>query len=128
MSQLKALFGLSYSGAVPVGQIGAMLGIHKPAASVLVDALVQLGLVIRIEDAADRRRTLVRLTPHAEELIARLQQGHREQFAYWLAQLETDDLVALERGLSALGRALKVEPDAPASAATDSGLVAVKGT
>ena len=102
IGQLRALFVLFQVGPTPIGQLGATLGLGKPAASLLVDALVQHGLIERREDPSDRRRTLVRLTPSAEALIAEHLTGSRERLADWLRQVPAEDLAALARGLRTL--------------------------
>lgn len=102
VGQMRALFHLYHTGSMAIGQLGASLGLSKPAASVLVDALVHLDLVERQEDPADRRRTLARLTPTAQALFAEHLTGSREMFSGWLRQLSPDDLHALAHGLSAL--------------------------
>ncbi len=102
MGQLKALVTVAEAGPLPVGRLGAALGIGKPAATLLVDALVRRGLVERSEDPEDRRRTLVRLSAQGGELMDELLRGRRDRLAGWLAQLDDDDLLALARGLRAL--------------------------
>src|SRR2546423_12566088 len=76
MAQLKGLFALADS-PMTIGQLADALGSGKPAASILVERLVQLALVERAEDPLDRPRTIARVTPQGEELVARLRQGRR---------------------------------------------------
>ena len=102
LSQLTALFVLYRRGGLPIGELGRLLGLRKPAASLLVNALVAEGLVERREDPRDRRRTLAQLTPRAQALLAEHYTGSRQQFASWLAQLDAADLASLSRGLRAL--------------------------
>ena len=102
MSQVKGLFALANGGPLTIGALGGALGIGRPGASLLVDRLVQLGLVERAEDPADRRRALARLTGRGEELVLGLRQGRRERLRGWLAQLSDADLAALSRGLRAM--------------------------
>lgn len=102
LGQLRALFVLYHGGPTPVGQLGSALGLGKPAASLLVDTLVQRGLVERHEDPTDRRRTLTQLSPSAQTLMAEQLTGSRDRFAGWLRQLALDDLTSLARGLRAL--------------------------
>lgn len=101
MGQLKALIVMA-DNALTVGQVANMLGIGKPAASILVDRLVQLGFVTRSEDPLDRRRTLVGLTPEGRDLTARLRQGARDRFRGWLEQMDDEALAALVQGMQAL--------------------------
>lgn len=116
MGQLKALVVLAEE-ALTVGGLANALGIGKPAASILVERLVQLDLVTRSEDVADRRRTLVRLTPEGNELMAQLRQGSRDTWYALLSRLDEADLTALAQGLQALAR-IAAAPPAPASVAT----------
>jgi DNA-binding MarR family transcriptional regulator len=113
MAQVKAILILCDAGAMPIGQLGAALGIGRPAASFLVDALVREGLVERSEDESDRRRTLARPTPRARELVERLYQGRRERLEAWIGRLDDADLAALARGLSALAGAAGAREPAP---------------
>lgn len=102
IGQLRALFVLFHMGPTPIGQLGATLNLGKPAASLLVDALVHQDLVERHEDPTDRRRTLARLSSAAQALFAEHLTGSREQLSGWLRQLPPDELCALARGLCAL--------------------------
>jgi DNA-binding MarR family transcriptional regulator len=102
MSQVKGIFTLANEGPMPISQLAATLNIGRPAASILVDRLVELGMVERTEDAVDRRRTFARLSPEAEELVAQLRQGGRERLRACLNRLSDEDLAALLQGLKAL--------------------------
>jgi DNA-binding MarR family transcriptional regulator len=102
MGQLKTLMALASQGPLTVSGVAETLEVGKPAASILVDRLVQLGYVARAEDPADRRRTLVSLTPSGGDLVAWLRQGKADHFVRWLAAMAPDDLAALTRGMQAL--------------------------
>lgn len=105
MGQLKALAMVSYRGPLPIGRLGSILGIGKPAATLLVDALVRRELVARSEDSDDRRRTLVQLSARGRTLMDELHLGREcseNRFLEWLEQLQEGDLSALARGLRAL--------------------------
>ncbi len=110
MGQLKALFALA-DEALTVGGLAEALRIGKPAASILVERLVQLGLVTRAEDVSDRRRTLVRLTPEGEALATRLRQGGQDSWRALLSRLDEADLAALLQGLQALARIVEATPE-----------------
>jgi len=51
------------------------------AATGLVDRLVKLGYLKRLDDPDDRRRVLVRITPKGEELVERIRQDIVEKLA-----------------------------------------------
>src|SRR5215471_15287376 len=102
VAQLKALFTLVDGGSVPIGGVASRLRIGLPAASSLVDRLVEQGLVERREDRMDRRRTLAQPTAEGEALSQRLRQGSREALRAWLEQMDSGDREALVRGLRAL--------------------------
>lgn len=102
IGQLKTLMVLASHPRLSVSAVAETLEVGKPAASMLVDRLVQLGYVQRTEDPEDRRRTWVEPTAAATELVTRLRQGGTERLAHALDQMKPDDLVALLRGLEAL--------------------------
>ena len=104
MGQFKAMAMVTMYGPQPVGELGRRLGLSEPAASLLVDKLVELGLAVRERDPQDRRRTLVTATPAAEELAARLREGREEHTLRWLEALTEDELDALTRGYRGLLR------------------------
>ncbi len=104
MVQVKALAVLRRGGAMPVGGLAEQLKVGLPAASLLVDKLVQMELVERREDPHDRRRTLVRLTAEGEQQFSRLREGGPERVRDWLSELDEEDLAALTQGMEALAR------------------------
>jgi len=108
LGQLRAMFILFQAGPTPVGQLGAQLGIGRPAASLLVDALVRQGLAERFEDPADRRRTLTRLSPTAQGLITENYLGNQKHYEELLGQLGDEELAHLAHGLSALANVVVV--------------------
>ena len=104
MVQLKALFVVAEDAELTVGGLASQLGVGKPAASMLVERLVQLELATRTEDMLDRRRTLVRLTPSGHDLVEKLRQGGSDRMRLLLVQLDSADLSALVQGLQALAK------------------------
>ncbi len=109
ITQIKGLFALTDEGAMTVGQVAETLGIGRPAASILVDGLVNLHLVERSDDPSDRRRAIVRLSPTGEELVTRLYRGERDFWRGLFGQLGDDDLTALVHGLRALAGAVAAD-------------------
>lgn len=119
VAQLKALFTLIDGGTMPIGGVAARLRIGLPAASSLVDRLVDQGLADRREDRLDRRRTLAAATPAGEALAERLRGGSREALRTWLEQMDPDDLRALVQGLRAIVRLADPRTRAQAAAAVE---------
>lgn len=116
-SQVKAVFLLAHHGALAVSELAGLLGIGNPAASVLVQQLVEQELVERSEDTRDRRRTLVSLTVRGTKLISGPREQRETRFRRWLSQLGDGELTGLALGLTALVeivRAEQAEADQPA--------------
>jgi DNA-binding MarR family transcriptional regulator len=96
MPQFGILMHLYYRTNCGISHLGEHMDISAPAASQLVDRLVQHGLVERTEDPHDRRAKVLALTPKGRELI---EAGFVER-TRWVDDLvaslspETYDLVA----------------------------------
>jgi DNA-binding MarR family transcriptional regulator len=106
-SQLRSLVLLGHHGALTVGDLAKLLGLGKPAASVLVQQLVEQRLVERSEDVKDRRRTLVRLATRGTELMSGRQEQREAKLRRWLSQMDSEQLTGLLRGLDVLLEILK---------------------
>ena len=72
--RVKALFALARRSPLTVGEIADELGVDAPYATLIVNHLEALGLVVRTADAEDRRRKLVSPTPEGRAATARAQQ------------------------------------------------------
>ncbi len=110
LTQLKTLMVLFKSDGIPMHQLAGVLGLGRPATSTLVDQLVRQQLLARREDPADRRRTLVNLTPEGKAFITRLRQGREEKMLVLLSALTDDDLITFVRLLQTLARAAQTLP------------------
>ena len=69
MSQIGTLFHLQRKGKMGVTDVGEHLGITNPAASQMIDRLVQQNLVERTEDPNDRRVRQLKLTEFGQEVL-----------------------------------------------------------
>jgi DNA-binding MarR family transcriptional regulator len=117
MGQFKAMAMVTMYGPQPVGELGRRLGLSEPAAILLADRLVELGLAVRERDPQDGRRSLVTATPAAESLAGRLREGRQEHILSWLGALSDDELDGLTRGFRGLLRvAVEPAPEQPAGA------------
>jgi DNA-binding MarR family transcriptional regulator len=68
-SQVSTLMKLYHCQACAVSEIGEHLGVTNPAASQLIERLVQQGLLQRSEDPQDRRARQISLTAQGRTLI-----------------------------------------------------------
>jgi DNA-binding MarR family transcriptional regulator len=102
MPQLKVLLALDSVGPISIGAVARELRVGLPAASQLVDRLVEQGYVERREDPTDRRRTIASLSPAAVALMARLREGSREVMEGWMRRMDRPDLERLASSLTAL--------------------------
>ena len=104
LTQLKSVMVLRSTGPIPIHQLAEALHLGRPATSTLVEQLVRLALVARMEDPTDRRRTLVSLTPEGTAFITRLRQGRDNKMHALLSELADDDLIALARILQTMAQ------------------------
>ncbi len=66
-------------------ELGELLGVTKMTVSVMVRALVDLGLLVRTRAGWDRRQWLVRLTPRAIAILNRIQREVIKPGVVWWA-------------------------------------------
>ena len=91
-AQARALIILAARKELTVSQLARLLGVGNPTASILVQQLVERGLVTRTEDASDRRQTVIRLSDQGTEIGAGRRQEREQQWQRWLSQLSDEDL------------------------------------
>ena len=70
--QVGALFEITSQSPCSLSDIADALKITLPSASVLVNTLVEKGVVIRKPDPEDRRRVVLEVEPEAEKLVKEL--------------------------------------------------------
>lgn len=71
MAQFGAMLHIYHKGACGVSDIGSDLGVTNSAASQMLDRLVQLGLITRLEDPADRRGKQIDLTEKGRQILSK---------------------------------------------------------
>ncbi len=97
ISQMAALFLIRRKGATNVSDIGAELEITSPAASQLLERLVQQGLVVRSEDPGDRRLKQIVLSKQGEVILQQGLQARQkwlEDLARLMSPAERDQVIA----------------------------------
>lgn len=108
-AQTRALFMLAARKELTVSQLAKLLGVGNPTASILVQQLVERGLVTRTEGTSDRRQTVLRLSAQGQEIGAGRRQKRIKDWQRWLSHLSDEELNALARGLTAIVAVMKKE-------------------
>ncbi|WP_309712564.1 MarR family transcriptional regulator [Pseudolysinimonas sp.] len=100
----RALDALEFD-PLSVTELALRVGVDQPRASRLAAGAVSRGLAVRLPDAADSRRSLLRLTPAGREFIARAHATRRDAVSTALAGFDADEASTfaslLERFLAA---------------------------
>jgi DNA-binding MarR family transcriptional regulator len=120
-AQVKVLLQLGARGQMTVGEIAAGLACSMPAASELVDRLVDAGHLVRTTDPTDRRRVLIDATPASAHIAAELHELRHVQMRDALARLAPEERPLFVKSLEALLAALTpnaaaANPPCPAGA------------
>ena len=108
-AQVRALFQLAVHKEVSVSELARLLGVGNPTASILVQQLVERGLVTRTEHETDRRRMVLRLSEKGAEIGAGRRSEREKQWQGWLSHLSDEELSGLALGLNALQRVVRAE-------------------
>ena len=93
-------------GPRAVGSIAEALGVTRPAATQLVDKLVEHGVVVRRPDPADKRVVLVDYAPGMHEVARRIMDVRRRQLNDALDRLTDEEAGAFCKGLKEITAAL----------------------
>jgi len=100
--QLKALLLISEEKGIRMRELAHRLGGSFSNATVLVDRLVDRGLVERMAEPQDRRVVLVRATEDGQHLIEQLATSWRTLSAPLLEALTSEDLATIRKALRVL--------------------------
>ncbi len=110
--QFRVLAFLGRNPGPSLSAVADHVGVAKPTASVMVDRLVQRGLVTRSGNPDERRRVVLALTPAGAALLERARTRTRERVVERLGTLRRSELATLAGGLALLDRALGTETTA----------------
>ncbi|KAB1907462.1 MarR family winged helix-turn-helix transcriptional regulator [Micromonospora tulbaghiae] len=101
--ELRPAHGFVLQAVGPAGttasDLGQRLGVSKQAAGKTVDRLVALGYLERVDDPADARRKLVRMTAKGRDGLHRSAVVFDELRDRWAATLGADRVDAIEDDL-----------------------------
>jgi len=114
-TQLAALYAIAGNSSLTVGDLAEVLGRSPSAASRVVGALRERGLADGLEEVADRRQRVLRLTTQGAALVAAIDRSRADQFLAVVRPLPLDEraLVAMavavlaDRAMTPRGRLIK---------------------
>jgi long-chain acyl-CoA synthetase len=92
-----------------MSDIAARLGVTSSTATEQVDRLVELGLLERRTDAADRRHVVISTTPEAAASLEHLRELNTRRMRELLVRIDADDLASVERAITALAAAMDLD-------------------
>jgi DNA-binding MarR family transcriptional regulator len=128
LTQAKAISLLYHYGDQTVSEVAAGLAISLPAASELIDRLVDRGLVVRTQDAADKRRMIIGLTPKSLDFARRIHDLRREQVRDALSRMPRSEWPVFVKSLRVLAATLDASStlDGSNSRTSQAGLAGTK--
>jgi DNA-binding MarR family transcriptional regulator len=91
-------------GVPSVGDVAALMGTTKQAASKLIDGMESDGYVRRVPDANDARARRIRLTPRGESALRTVEAMYAQLEAEWARVVGTGRLEALRADLATVLR------------------------
>ena len=104
MPQARCLLFVGLHPSISISALAASLRIGLPAASGLVERLVEAGHVERNPDPVDRRQQLVSLTESGQALVDRFHELPAEKLGELIARLSVHELQGLALGVAAIER------------------------
>jgi DNA-binding MarR family transcriptional regulator len=106
IAQLKTVYVAATDGPIRMSELAVRLGTAGSTTSEVVDRLVQLELLDRLDDPSDRRQVLVQATPIARARLDSINELGRERLRELLAGLpNATDLATVERAIQLLTEA-----------------------
>lgn len=98
-----AILGMLHkSNALPVSEIGRCLLISKPQMTVILDKLVDVGLVSRSQSSQDRRIVYISITPEGEKVLVQAREKIKKNMEVKLANLTEADLLSFSGALKTI--------------------------
>jgi DNA-binding MarR family transcriptional regulator len=102
LAQIKVVLQVATYGQMTMSEIACRLSVSMPAASEIVDRLVDAGHLVRASDPADRRRVLIDATPATVRLAEEVNDLRRAQLRVALGSLAPAERPSFVRSLWAL--------------------------
>ena len=101
-SQIRSLRFLKSNPGAALSDVAEGLGLGAPTVSKAINELVELGMVGRTGDCADRRKVILELTDAGEAALRRASEVAHSRIARLLAPLGEEEIRIVERALEVL--------------------------
>lgn len=75
-AQMNMIMTVHERGSMTLKELTQALGVKAPAASAMLDRLVEMKLLVRVENPKDRRAVLVSVSPEEAALIQEIERNH----------------------------------------------------
>jgi DNA-binding MarR family transcriptional regulator len=108
-SQQSALAAIEQKGPLTLGELAAYENVQPPSITRIVGNLEASSLVERTTALADRRVSLVQITPDGRRELDTIRTQRNAWLAQRLAQLDADDLARLGDALAVLDKILDLD-------------------
>jgi DNA-binding MarR family transcriptional regulator len=106
-TQVNTLMRLYHKGSCGVSDIGEFTGVTNAAASQMIDRLVQMNLLERVESASDRRYKQLSLTEKGKQLVHRGIETRQRWFEDLTCEITAEQQKIVADGLTILTEAAK---------------------
>jgi len=113
MAQAKLLYVVTAAGELTMSETAQRLGITVSTASGAVDRLVDLGLLERADDPANRRQVRVSVTEIGRRSLEQLQELNTRQLRELFQLVSDEELEVVERATLILAKAASATPSMP---------------
>jgi DNA-binding MarR family transcriptional regulator len=119
MAQAKVIYTVLAAGSLGMSELASRLGVSISTTSGQVDRLVDLGLLDRRDDPADRRQVVITATDSATALLERFRELNDRELRHLLARIDDPGLALIERAMRVLADAARppLDPDTATSPA-----------
>jgi DNA-binding MarR family transcriptional regulator len=96
---------LEKAGPMRVSEVAGQMGVKSPAASMMLNAMYENGLVDREQDPDDRRATLVSVSERGETALHEAEKTRREFMRQVTGELDSEEWGTVIRGLNTIADA-----------------------
>jgi DNA-binding MarR family transcriptional regulator len=111
--QVKSLFFITNHGSTNFKKLATALEVTPSNLTGVIERLVEQGLVSRKENPDDRRMLLLKATEKGESLVAELRERRLSYLNKALADLSSEELSLITRGLSLLAKVAEAQSREP---------------